>query len=195
MSAPLLHLLVSERGESSHSRRAAGEALRDFSGPRIVRDLTDPLLPHPDSRFTRASLMPQAQRGPAEQVALTLSETLIGELESAERVFIASPMHNFTVPSLLKSWIDHVVRPRRTFVSTPSGKQGLVPDRPVLALVACGGPFGDSPAAQTDFFTPYLRYALGSIGLRDVQVVLMPSLNREAGIDEGVARARAWLSS
>ena len=38
--------------------------------------------------------------------ALTLSETLIGELVNADQVLICTPMYNYSIPAVLKSWID-----------------------------------------------------------------------------------------
>jgi len=54
-------------------------------------------------------------------------------------VVIATPVHNYTVPSALKTWIDHIVRVRRTFNITPNGKVGLLRDRPVFVAVSSGG--------------------------------------------------------
>ena len=56
---------------------------------------------------------------------MSRSEELIQELESSDIVVIGTPMHNFTVPSALKAWIDHIVRVRRTFKVTTEGKVGL----------------------------------------------------------------------
>jgi FMN-dependent NADH-azoreductase len=99
---------------------------------------------------------------------MSQSEELIRELESADCVVIATPMHNFTVPSTLKAWIDHVVRVRRTFIATPDGYVGLLRDRPVFVAVSSGGRYSGPRARQPDFLTPYLRACLGTIGLRDL---------------------------
>ena len=56
---------------------------------------------------------------------MSQSEELIAELESSDFVVIGTPMHNFTVPSALKAWIDHIVRVRRTFNVTPAGKVAI----------------------------------------------------------------------
>ena len=77
-------------------------------------------------------------------------------------------MHNLTVPSSLKAWIDHVVRARRTFNVTAAGKVGLLRDRPVLVAVASGGRFSGERARQPDFLTPYLKAVLAMIGLNDL---------------------------
>ncbi|WP_245267991.1 NAD(P)H-dependent oxidoreductase [Rhizobium sp. 42MFCr.1] len=36
---------------------------------------------------------------------------LVRELETEDYLVISTPMHNLTIPSSLKAWIDHVVRP------------------------------------------------------------------------------------
>jgi FMN-dependent NADH-azoreductase len=77
-------------------------------------------------------------------------------------------VNNFTVPSTLKAWIDHVVRVRWTFNVTPQGKVGTLRDRPVFIAWASGGRFSGEGARQPDFFTPYLKAVLGIIGLHDL---------------------------
>lgn len=195
--ASLLHISVSPRA-ASHSRRIGRElaarlcAARDFD--LVVRDLGAAPPPLPDEGFVEASLMPEERRGPDEVAALALSETYIAELEAAAVVVIDTPMHNFTVPAALKAWIDHVVRPRRTFRSTPAGKVGLLADRPIRVVAACGGPFSGTPAAQRDFLTPYISYTLAAIGLADVEVLLLESLARGAeSVERAETGARAWI--
>ena len=79
-------------------------------------------------------------------------------------------MHNFTVPSALKAWIDHIVRVRRTFDSTKEGYVGRLRDRPVFVAVSSGGRYSGERARQPDFLTPYLKAILGIIGLHDLTV-------------------------
>jgi FMN-dependent NADH-azoreductase len=100
--------------------------------------------------------------------SMSLSKELIQELESADFVVIATPMHNFTVPVALKAWIDHVVRVRRTFNVTAQGKLEALRDRPVFVAVSSGGRFSGDRAHQPDFLTPYLKAILGTIGLHDL---------------------------
>ena len=102
--------------------------------------------------------------------SMSRSEELIQELERSDYVVIGTPMHNFTVPSALKAWIDHVVRVRRTFNSTREGYVGRLRDRPVFVAVSSGGQFSGERARQPDFLTPYLKAILGIIGLHDLTV-------------------------
>ena len=198
----LLHISCSPRLTDSHSR-AAGAAFRDAIATRIPtlavtrRDLGADPVPHPDAAFARANVKQDADRTQADHDAQRLSESLIAELEAADAVLIDSPMNNFTVPSTLKAWIDLVVRPRRTFGYTPEGaKRGLLADRPVFLLIACGGIFVGSPVAQTDFFEPYLRYTLGCIGLADIRAHKLERVTRgPAEAARAHEQARAWIDT
>ncbi len=199
----LLHVAVSARGAASFSRRVADgliDSLRAIE-PRISvaeRDLATAPPPHPDGAFAVASLMRAAERGAAERETLALSEALIRELEACDALVLSTPMHNFTVPSALKAWIDHVVRPGRTFRVTPAGKVGLLADRPVLCVIACGGRFVADAAggAQADHLTPYLRYVLGIVGLSSFEALRLEELNRGAEpIERSLERARGWIAA
>jgi len=197
----LLHLNVSPRGERSNSRRA-GEYVRERMAAQhgtltvVERNLGAEPLPAIGAAFTDANLAMAAGQGDALAPALSLSETLIAELESADMLLITTPIHNFTVPATLKTWIDLVVRPARTFKSTPQGKHGLLRDRPVLAVVSCGGAFHDQPGSQVDFFTPYLKYVLGTIGLTRVEVLRMENMSRGPDhVARGFDHLHAWCEA
>ena len=199
--ATLLHLNVSPRGDASTSRRA-GQVVREQLAAHhgeltvIERNLATQPLPAIDAAFIDANMAVGAGNPDADPAALALSETLIAELQAADLVLITTPMHNVTVPAMLKTWIDLVVRSERTFTRTPQGKRGLLSDRPVLAVVSCGGRFSDDAASQRDFFSPYLTYVLETIGLKRVEILRLESTSR--GPDH-VALAfdqlRAWCTN
>jgi FMN-dependent NADH-azoreductase len=194
----LLHISASPRGGASYSRRFGQDLVAGLQADealRVVeRDLGAEPLPYPDAAFMAASLMAESERGVAEMEALALSERLIGELDAADVVVIDTPMHNFTVPAALKAWIDNVVRPLRTFGFSPQGKIGLLRDRPVYVIVACGGGFDETAGGQTDFLTPYLRYVLAIVGLRDVSTLRLERLRRgPAAVEQAEAQAANWI--
>ena len=110
--------------------------------------------------------------------ALQESEKLIEELDAADILIISTPMHNFTVPSMLKAWIDQVIRFGRTFQSTPTGKIGLLRNKPVFIVIASGGLFTGKNPTQPDFLTPYLRAILATIGLKDIHFVTAEAMCR-----------------
>ncbi len=192
----LLHVAASPRGALSNSYRLGCELVvrlgRAYPGLRQVeRHLGATPPPAPDAQFAAQTLMPPEQRH-----GDTWSQTLIAELEQAHLVVLSTPMHNFTVPTALKGWIDQVVRPGRTFESTAHGKRGLLQAKPVFAIVSCGGPVGEAAYAQQDFLTPYLRYVLASIGLSDVRMAVLDGFNRsEAQALQSYRRGLAWIDA
>jgi FMN-dependent NADH-azoreductase len=194
----ILLLTCSPKGPAAYSRLVALEVSERLAaanpGAAVVhRDLAADPPPLPDAAFSAAVL----GGAPVDDPAFAASELLIRELEACDALVLGTPMHNYSVPAVLKAWIDQVVRIRRSFRSTPSGKVGLLPDRPVFLVAASGGWFtGPSPTgtpAQPDFLTPYLRAALGTIGLADVNVIALEGLTRgteQVALTLTAARAR-----
>jgi FMN-dependent NADH-azoreductase len=194
----ILFISCSPRSANSQSLRFAQEVLDrlcQLHPAAIVqaRDLAADPPGFVDAAFSAAVLDPSA---PPD--AFCQSEALIMELEAADAVVIATPMHNFAVPAVLKAWIDQVVRIHRSFASTPAGKIGRLHDRPVFVVIASGGWFtGPSPTgapAQPDFLTPYLRAVLNTIGLHDIHFLALEGVTRGPDmLERAVAAAREAL--
>ena len=179
----ILYIEVSPRGAELWSRRFGEELLerleRRFPAARVVRrDLAANPPPAIGAAFANAILRRPEEWNAADRDALGYSEQVIGELEAADVVVIATPMNNYSVPATLKTWIDHVVRIRRTFVGTPQGKVGLLRDRPTYIVTAAGGYHAGEEALQPDFLTPYLRAILATIGIHDVRFLTLQGVTR-----------------
>jgi FMN-dependent NADH-azoreductase len=107
----------------------------------------------------------------AQRTAVALSDTLVEEITTASLIVIGVPMYNFSIPSALKAWIDHVIRAGRTFNYTAEGPKGLVIGKKAVLFLASGGVYSDGPYKPYDFQETYLRAILGFIGITDVTVV------------------------
>jgi FMN-dependent NADH-azoreductase len=170
----ILHVTCSPRGLASESSRLSQKVIgfllqREPTAIVVNRVLAGGALPHIDASY--ATALGATRQSPAEispAGSMSRSEELVRELESSDVVVIATPMHNFTVPSALKAWIDHIVRIRRTFNVTAEGKAGALRDRPVFIAVSSGGRYSGERANQPDFLTPYLKAILGTVGLHDL---------------------------
>lgn len=190
----ILRIICSPRGRASESYRLSQRLVDRLAAtagapcPRIV-DIDATSLPHVDQDYA-AALSARADPSGAtlERGALRQSARLIGAVQDASHIVIATPMHNFTVPSSLKVWIDHVVRVRSTFRITPEGKVGTLPDRPVYVAISSGGEFSGDAAGQPDFLTPYLKHVLGTIGLHDAHFFTVEGTARG---EEALRAARA----
>src|ERR1700755_940961 len=170
----ILHVNCSPGGQASESYRIAQKIIHflltyEPAAILVNRVIGGGAIAHIDEVY--ATALGATQRSSAEeypQGSMSRSEELIQELESSDIVVIGTPMHNFTVPSVLKAWIDHIVRVRRTFKVTREGKAGLLRDRPVFVAVSSGGGYSGERAHQPDFLTPYLKAVLGTIGLHNL---------------------------
>lgn len=166
----ILHVCCSPRGRAAESYRLSQKVIqalleKDPDATVIDRIIGDGSIPHIDEDYaiSQSSLVDVSHGG-----SMARSEELIQELEGADILVIGTPMHNLTVPSALKAWLDHVVRARRTFAMTAEGKIGKIQDRPVFIAISSGGRFSGTKARQPDLLTPYLATILGMIGLRNL---------------------------
>ena len=172
----LLHLDASPL-ETSISRELAREFVTTWktahpNGTVLYRDLAARTPAPITQAWVYANFTPQDTRTGEQNALLAHSEELIQELESADEIVIGIPMHNFSIPSTLKLWLDQVVRGGRTFSYGASGVKGLLEGRKATLLVASGGVYAaGSPAAGMNFIDPYMKAILGFIGITDVDVV------------------------
>ena len=174
--ATLLHLDSSPL-ESSVSRELTREFVNTWkashpSGKVVDRDLAaNPPKPL-DQAWIYAAFTPEEARQPEQKDLIAYSDQCISELELADEYVIGVAMHNFSIPSVLKLWIDQVVRRGRTFSYGADGPKGLLSGKKATVLVATGGVYdAGTPYAALNFIDPYLRTILGFIGITDVKFV------------------------
>jgi FMN-dependent NADH-azoreductase len=188
-----------ERSTSRHLTHHLIAPIEEHMGRRVrvtERRIGIEPLPPLSAEYAESLVLPIAEARARYGASLAVSDALIAELERADLLVISTPVHNFTVPAALKTWIDYVVRRDVTFHATPQGKIGLLRDRPTLVAVSAGGAMFRDPPRQPDFFRPYLRAALGVIGLNSVRFAASTGLAfADAPLDVVQADARAWLDS
>jgi len=187
----------SARKEGSVSRQLTAEFLANWKAAHpddeiVVRDLANEPVPHLDIDLLGGWTKPAGQQSEAEQAALARSERLTAELLAADVLVLAAPMYNFAIPSTLKAWLDHVLRAGVTFKYTENGPQGLLTGKRAFVLTARGGIYAGSPL---DHQEPYLRQALGFIGIHDVSFIHAEGLNMGGDfLQQGLARAKEKLA-
>jgi FMN-dependent NADH-azoreductase len=171
MSPALLHLDGSCRPDAlsrALGRRFAERWLASHPGGELrYRDVGSDPPPHvspeqADHYMYRPGCQP-------EHPDVRRSEAYIEELAGADLLLLATPMHNFSVPSAVKAWIDHVTWPGRTF--DPVAGKGLL-DLPAVVILTRGGGYGPgSPREAWNFQEPYLAKVFELMGIVDVQFV------------------------
>ena len=173
----LLRVDVSPRGNASYSRRIGDtftEAWKAAHGGSsvTVRDLAVNQPTYVDIQWIQGAFSAPDQQSEAHKAALKLSDEYIAEIEAADHILITTPMYNFTVPAVLKAWIDHVVRVGVTVNYTDKGPVGQLNGKKVTVVVASAGAYAKgSPTENFNFLNPYLTHILGFIGITDVSFV------------------------
>ncbi len=172
----ILLVTSSPRGSASHSTRIATDLARkleaaDPSAKVVVRDLAANPLPHIDVDYSSGIYTPAENRTPRQAEVVGVSDAAVDELLAADTIIISTGLINFSISSTLKSWIDHIARAGRTFSYGKDGPRGHVTGKKVYIVLASGGVYSEGPAVQLDHAVPYLRTALGFIGLTDIEVI------------------------
>lgn len=187
----------SARQQDSFSRQLTQQFISQWAAAHpddqvTVRDVAVNPVPHLDAHLLGGWLKPEAQRNADEQASLERSNVLTDELLAADVLVLAAPMYNFTIPSTLKAWLDHVLRAGVTFKYTETGPQGLLVGKRAYVLTARGGLYAGS---TQDHQEPYLRQVMGFIGIHDVTFIHAEGLNLSGEFQEkGLNQAKARLT-
>ena len=169
----ILRIDASGRKLSSLSREIADNLINRLKKKHpqatvITRDLIDSQLPFVNREMINAFFTPAAERTEAQNQHLRISHTLIEELNSADIVVLAVPIYNFSVPAVLKAWIDLVCRAGVTFKFTENGSVGLIENCQAYTIVTSGG---TEVGSNIDFMTDYLKYVLSFMGIEDLEII------------------------
>lgn len=177
--------IFGEGGQSSQLNKRLIEGLmsKHDDATLIQRNLADGSLPHFDANTVKA-----IGEGKAD-----LADALISELETTDLLVISAPMYNFSIPSQLKSWFDHITRAGRTFKYTDKGPLGLLTKRPVVVISTRGG---EHKSSNRDHVAPFLNTILGFVGLdQDLHYVYAEGLSQSAKRDTALEQAQQQIDT
>jgi FMN-dependent NADH-azoreductase len=174
----LLKIQASIYGNQGQSSQLADRFVQQWlannpDGRVITRDLNTPAIPHLTAESFKAFATSPAERTPQQQSAVDYSDGLIAELQSADVIALAVPMYNFSVPSTVRAYFDHIGRVGVTFRYTANGPEGLIKGKKAYVFLTRGGAY----AGSTDTQTPYLQQFLGFIGITDVEFIYAQGLS------------------
>ncbi len=159
----LLNIRTSLFGSRAASSQLAERFVADWlrrnpDGRVVTRDLAADPIPHLTAeRFLAFGAKPE-DRSPEQQAAVEHSDALIEELRSADTIVLGVPMYNFSVPSTLRAYFDHVARAGVTFRYTSAGPEGLLTGRRAYVFLTRGGVYGEGSDNQAPYLGQFLRF-------------------------------------
>ncbi len=179
----ILKINASVRYQDSASRQLVDALVKKVKRPTdhiIERDLNQEL--HFVSEASLNAVNTETKERDSEQQELaTLADTMIEELRQADTIIIGAPIYNFGPPASLKAWADLVARAGTTFNYTEKGPVGLLKNKKVYLVAVSGGTEVNS---DTDFMTPWLKFFLGFIGIKNIELVAADGLLSQSGINK-----------
>lgn len=189
----LLVIEASPRGPYSVSRRLGERFAQKWrashGGGVTVRDLSTTHVPYISLPWIGGAFTPAEQHSSEMADAIRVSNELVAELKAADEILIATPMYNFLIPAVLKSWVDHVLRVGLTFTME---YEGLVTGKKATIIITSGGDFSPgSPFESANVAGSYLRQVLGLIGITDVNIVLA---GQTLAIDQGIRTTEDYVA-
>ncbi|EDL55698.1 acyl carrier protein phosphodiesterase [Vibrio mediterranei AK1] len=171
-------------GDYSQSNQIIDQVIEGKSEV-IIRDLATNPVPVLNMEVATALRSNGEDLTPELQEVVKLSDHLIEELKSADKVIIAAPMYNFMIPTQLKNYFDLIARAGVTFTYTDTGPVGLIQGKEVVVLTTRGGIHKDT---LRNSMNDYLATILGFLGMTDVEFIYAEALNMG---DEPAAESRA----
>jgi FMN-dependent NADH-azoreductase len=170
----LLAIEVSPGGEHSVSRQITAEFINAWKGSHvggnvIVKDLAANPVPHLDAEAIFAGYTPEDSRSTGMVAKHAYRHELIKEITGVDEIIISTPMWNWSIPSVLKAYIDQIIIPGTLDGSGADGLKG----KKVTIVVAQGGSYAEgAPRHGWDYEIGYLKLVATALGATDVEVIL-----------------------
>jgi len=196
----VLYIEASPRGEKSLSSRVAGAFLEAY-----LKDNPDDVIDH--LHLFRDALPGFGEQGAGQKMAQIASLTSTGKgiaaegewrgvlreierLKSADKVLIAAPMWNYSIPYPLKHYIDLICQPGLTFYVDRQGRYvGMVTGKPMQLILASGSEYEmrfprEDDGTKTDFQRAYLEHIGRFIGFEDIRCLkIQPAAGAQRVVD------------
>lgn len=171
----ILHLISSIQGDKSYSIKLGNaiiEKIQERYPDNTLEELNlvDTEIPHLGADALRTFFTPTEQLTEDDKKHISLSDKLVNQLLAADIIVIGAPLINFTIPTQLKAWVDHITRAGITFGYSEKGPVGKVAGKKVYVAMSSGGVYSEGPGKANDFVAPYLKSFLGLLGMTDLTV-------------------------
>jgi len=123
-----------------------------------------------------------------------IADRYLDQFLAADKVVIAFPLWNFSVPAVLHTYLDYLAQAGKTFKYTPEGPVGLIPDKKIALLHASGGIYSEGPAAPLEMSLNYVTNIMRFFGVEHIVSIRIEGHNQlpdraQQIINEGLAKA------
>lgn len=204
----LLHIIASPRGETSRTLSISKEFLSTLTEKH--KDLTIDKIDLFKVKLPAVSLSASSTKyalmggGNVSESSKDNWDEIIGFSSSFltyDYYLITSPMWNFTIPYVLKHYIDVIIQAGVLFNFTETGVAGLANNKKMVCVTSRGSDYSSGTYMfQYDFQEPYLRAIFGMIGIYDINFInaqpldIAPELT-QASLGKAIEEAKALTAN
>ncbi|MBU3176573.1 FMN-dependent NADH-azoreductase [Clostridium estertheticum] len=112
-----------------------------------------------------------------EQNKVVAMNNLLDQFIAADKYVFVTPLWNFTIPPMMKAYLDNICIVNKTFKYTQNGPVGLLTDKKAVHIQARGGVYSVGPAADLESGDRYINTILSFIGITDKQSIIVEGMN------------------
>jgi FMN-dependent NADH-azoreductase len=126
----------------------------------------------------------------AEEMAMNYASRQADAFNAADVLVLTMPMWNFSLPAIMKAWLEQVLTPGLSFTITPEeGVKPLHKIKNIVLLVASGGVYKEDD--ERDALSRQVRAAFGFVGVDDIEIVWADGQNQLFNADADVRKEMA----
>ncbi|MFP4119328.1 MAG: FMN-dependent NADH-azoreductase [Candidatus Woesearchaeota archaeon] len=168
----LIHYLP--RKEESNTRRLVDEFKKHVKGELEEVDLTSNI---PDM-FIEKNLRAYFKRdyfgeklAPDEKRLLRKMDRFAKQAKEADVIVLAYPMFNFSVPAVVKAYLDSIAIRGKTWGDSEHGIYGMLEGKKALILTTSGGTYTDVDGTVVEYSTTLASTIFGFLGIEDIESI------------------------
>ena len=183
------------RGNDSFTHKLLESFLKNITGKIKLVDLLEDIPDFFDSERVAAYLSQNyggITLNEEEKKLLNKMERFATDVAQADKIILATPMHNFSCPGIVKAWFDSVMLKDITWTIGENGYQGLSKGNTGVLLFASGGKYSGERAVWNNL-TPLVKQLFAIMGFTEFHSISAEGMNsaNAKDIDTSLADATA----
>jgi len=129
-----------------------------------------------------------------EQQKIKRIEKFTEQFIAADKYIFVTPMWNFTVPSMMKSYIDTMCIVNKTFKYTENGPEGLLIGKKAVHIQASGGVYSQGPAKDFEMGNKYIKNICRFLGINLAQSIFIEGIQADPNKTDEILNAAIVLA-
>lgn len=124
-----------------------------------------------------------------ESKAAEIANHYLEQFMAADKVVLAFPLWNFTVPAPLITYLSYLMQAGKTFKYTPEGPVGLAGDKKFALLSARGGVYSTEAMKASEMAMNLVKVSVALWGITNPDEIVIEGHNQNPAQSEAIIEA------